>query len=133
MSDLEARIRASFVRQSMMATLGARMVEVGEGRTVIEAEVAPHLLQQQGFGHGGMTFALGDSAAGYAALTTVPDGSEVMTIEMKINMLAPAAGQLRAEGRVVRAGRRIIVVTAEVTAAGKLVALMQGTMIPVTG
>lgn len=133
MSDLETRIRTSFARQSMMATLGARLVAIDQGRVVIEAEVAPHLLQQQGFAHGAMTFALGDSAAGYAALTTVPEGSEVMTIEMKINMLAPAAGLLRAEGRVVRAGKRIVVVTADVSSAGRAVALMQGTMIPVVG
>lgn len=131
MSDREARIRGSFARQTMMATLGARLVEIAEGRVVIEAEVAPHLQQQQGFGHAALTFAIGDSAAGYAALTTVPEGSEVMTVEMKINLLAPAAGLLRAEGRVVKAGRRVVVVTAEVTADGKPAALLQGTMIPV--
>ncbi|AXC48490.1 PaaI family thioesterase [Paracoccus suum] len=134
MSDFDpAPIRASFARQSMMTTLGATMEEVEPGRVVIQAEAAPHLAQQQGFAHGALTFAIGDSAAGYAALTLMPPGTDVLTIEMKINMLAPARGLLRAEGRVMRAGKRIVVVTAEVTSGGKSVALMQGTMIPVEG
>lgn len=129
----ESRVRDSFSRQTMMTTLGASIASVEAGRVVILAEAAPHLAQQQGFAHGGLTFAIADSAAGYAALSVMPPGTEVMTIEMKINMLAPAQGILRAEGRVVRAGRRIVVVTAEVTSGGKSVALLQGTMIPVEG
>ena len=92
--------------------------------------------QQHGFGHAGLTFALGDTAAGYAALTLMPPGAEVLTVEMKINLIAPAAGErLIATGRVVRAGRRLTVVTAEVEAeAGgrrRTIALLQGTMLPV--
>lgn len=131
MSDMESRIRDSFARQSIMATFGARLALIEPGRVVIEAEAAPHLRQQQGFAHGGLTFALGDSAAGYAALTTMAEGAEVMTVEMKINFMAAASGLIRAEGRVVRPGRRIVVVTAEVTSDGRTVALLQGTMIPV--
>ncbi|MEI4472543.1 PaaI family thioesterase [Frigidibacter sp. MR17.24] len=129
---LVARIAQSFARQAMMATLGARLVEVGPGRAVIELPLAPHLGQQQGWAHAGATFAIGDSAAGYAALSLMPAEQEVVTIEMKINLLAPAVGdRLLAEGRVVRAGRRVSVVTAEVFAerdgARKAVALLQGT------
>jgi uncharacterized protein (TIGR00369 family) len=92
--------------------------------------------QQHGAGHAGLTFALADTAAGYAALTLMPPGREVMTVEAKINLLAPALGdRLIARGRVLRAGRRLVVVTAEVAAvaAGQetMIALLQGTMIPV--
>ena len=131
MTGIETRIRDSFARQGIMQTFGARLTLIAPGRVVIEAEAAPHLAQQQGFAHGGLTFALGDSAAGYAALTTMAEGVEVMTVEMKINFTAAASGLLRAEGRVARPGRRIVVVTAEVTSDGRTVALMQGTMIPV--
>ncbi len=133
---IEDRIRDSFVRQTMMETLGARLDSVAEGRVVITAPILPSSLQQQGAGHAGLAFSIGDSAAGYAALTVMPEGAEVMTVEMKINLMAPALGdRLVAEGRVIRAGRRILVVAADVFAemggARKHVAMLQGTMIPV--
>ncbi|SPH24619.1 hypothetical protein DEA8626_03670 [Defluviimonas aquaemixtae] len=132
----EAKVRESFGAQSLMTTFGAEMVAVAPGRCVIAAPVRENARQQHGAGHAGLTFALGDSAAGYAALTLMADGSEVMTAEMKINLMAPALGDcLIATGRVVRAGRRLTVVTAEVEAETdgkrKLVALLQGTMVPV--
>lgn len=138
MSDVEARLRGSFARQSMMETLGATMDEAAEGRVVISASIAPHVLQQQGAAHAGLAFSIGDSAAGYAALSTLPEGAEVVTVEMKINLLAPAVGdRLVAEGRVIRAGRRIVVVGSEVFAEGakgrKHIATMLGTMVPVEG
>lgn len=134
--EVEARIRASFARQTMMQTLGASLERVEAGRVVIAAPIGGHVLQQQGAAHAGLTFSIGDSAAGYSALTMMPADAEVMTVEMKINLIAPAVGErLVAEGRVVRAGRRITVVTAEVRAEAegksKLVALLQGTMIPI--
>jgi uncharacterized protein (TIGR00369 family) len=120
----------------MMATFAARMVAAGDGRAVIRAPILPGTRQQHGAGHAALAFGLGDSAAGYAALSLMPEGTEVMTVEMKINLLAPALGEaLEAVGEVVRAGRRLTVVRAEVVAiAGhsrKTVALLQGTMIPV--
>lgn len=133
----EAALRASFAGQSMMATLGARLERVAPGQVSIAAPILPGARQQHGFGHAALTFALGDSAAGYAALSTMPEGSEVLTAEMKINLLAPARGdRLVATGRVVRPGRRLVVVTAEVVAesAGEepvTIALLQGTMVPV--
>ena len=134
--SIEARIRDSFDKQTMMQTLGAALDSVTEGRVMIIAPILPTSLQQQGAGHAGLAFSIGDSAAGYSALTMMPDGAEVMTVEMKINLMAPAIGdRLVAEGRVVRAGRRIVVVAAdvfaEVNGARKHVAMMQGTMIPV--
>ena len=134
--NIETRIRDSFGRQTMMQTLGATLDSVAEGRVVIVAPILPTSLQQQGAGHAGLTFSIGDSAAGYAALTVLPEGAEVMTVEMKINLMSPALGdRLVAEGRVIRGGRRIVVVAADVFAekdgARKHVAMLQGTMIPV--
>ncbi|MCB2125591.1 MAG: PaaI family thioesterase [Rhodobacteraceae bacterium] len=133
---IAAKIRDSFARQSLMATFGAALAEVAPGRVVIAAPILDLACQQHGFGHAGLTFALGDSAAGYAALTLMPLPAEVLTVEMKINLIAPASGErLIATGRVAKAGRRLTVVTAEVEAevagARRTVALLQGTMLPV--
>ncbi|WP_413870799.1 PaaI family thioesterase [Albidovulum sp.] len=131
-----AKLRDSFARQNLMATFGAALSAIEPGRVVIEAPILDLVRQQHGFGHAGLSFALGDTAAGYAALTLMPPAAEVLTVEMKINLVAPAAGdRLIATGRVVKAGRRLTVVTAEVEAeAGggrRTVALLQGTMLPV--
>lgn len=131
-----AALRASFTRQTMMATIGATIVEVGEGHCTLAAPIGAGFRQQHGVGHAGLTFTLGDTAAGYAAATLMPEGSDVMTAEMKINLLRPAAGErLIATGKVAKTGRKISVVTAEVwaeDAAGerKLIAILQGTMVP---
>ncbi len=133
----EARVRASFARQSLMQTFGASLETLAPGLCSIAAPIGPNVRQQHDVGHAGLTFSLGDTAAGYAALTLMPEGAEVMTVEMKINLMAPAAGaRLIATGRVVKAGRRLTVVTAEVeaeTGAGtrRTIALLQGTMIAV--
>ena len=131
-----ARIRDSFAAQSMMQTLGAELSHVSKGLIRIEAPILPGTRQQQGFGHAGLTFSIGDSAAGYAALTTLPLDTEVVTAEIKINLLAPARGdRLIAIGKVVKPGKRLCVVTAEVFAQTGdqqvLIALLQGTMVPV--
>ena len=136
MNDLETRIRDSFARQTMMQTLGATLAAVTPGHVIITAPVLPTVLQQHGAGHAGLAFSIGDSAAGYSALSLMPDEAEVMTVEMKINLMSPAVGdRLVAEGRVIRPGRRIMVVAADVWAetagARKHVAMLQGTMIPV--
>ena len=131
-----ARIHTSFAAQNMMATFGATLVTVEAEHVVITAPILPGSLQQQGFGHAGLTFSIGDSAAGYAALTTLPLDSEVVTAELKINLLAPARGDLlRATGKVIKPGRRLVVVGAEIHAikGGEetLIAILQGTMVPV--
>ncbi|MEP1356435.1 MAG: PaaI family thioesterase [Tateyamaria sp.] len=130
------RIAASFARQSMMQTFGATLDAVTQGHVTLSAPILPGSRQQQGFAHAALTFGLGDSAAGYAALTTIPEDQEVVTAEIKINLTAPATGErLIAKGRVIKPGRRLIVVTSEVFAVTDgvetLVAVLQGTMVPV--
>jgi uncharacterized protein (TIGR00369 family) len=133
---IDKRIADSFDRQSMMTSLQARLLSAYAGRCVITAPLLPAYRQQHRAAHAAVAFALGDSAAGYAALSLMEEGQEVMTVEMKINLLAPALGEgLEAVGEVLRAGRRLTVVRAEVMAlqgdARKTVALLQGTMIGV--
>lgn len=130
------RIHRSFAAQSMMATFGATLPEIDTGHIRIEAPIVAGALQQQGFGHAGLTFSIGDSAAGYAALTSLPLDMEVVTAEIKINLLAPARGdKLIAIGKLIKPGKRLCVVTAEVFASDqgqeKLIAILQGTMVPV--
>ena len=132
------RITRSFAAQTMMQTLGAKLVGITAGEVRIEAPILPGLRQQQGFGHAGLTFAIGDSAAGYAALSLMPPDQDVLTAEIKINLLAPAKGDLLvATGRVIKSGRRLVVVSAEVMAwtgdKSTLIAVLQGTMMPVDG
>jgi len=132
--EIERKIQESFARQSLMKTLGAKLERIDAGLVQISAPLLPTSLQQHGVAHAGVTFAIGDSAAGYAALSQMDIDAEVVTAEMKINLLAPAKGpRLLAEGRIVRAGRRLTVVQAEVFGGPDLtpVALLQGTMVPV--
>ena len=136
-SELFQRIETSFLRQGMMRQLGARLVRVEPGLCEVALPYSERVIQQQGGFHGGAIGALADIAGGYAALTQVGADSEVTTIEYKINFLAGFRnGELRAVGRVARAGKRIIVTTAEVMhldANGKesVCALMQQTIAPV--
>jgi uncharacterized protein (TIGR00369 family) len=105
-----ARVKASFARQGAMATLGAELADMAGGRVVIAVPIEPHLSQQDGFLHAGIVVAALDSACGYAALTLMPDEAEVLTVELKVNLLAPASGErLVAEGDVLRAGRTLTV------------------------
>ena len=133
---MQNRIQSSFDAQSMMTTLGAKLEHIEKGNVIITAPILPTSLQQHGFGHAGLTFSIGDSAAGYAALSLMPEDKEVLTVEMKINLIAPAKGNLlRATGRVIKPGRRLMVVQAEVEAIDgdktTSIALLQGTMIPI--
>ena len=130
------RIKTSFAAQSLMETLGATLEAVAHGTCRIAAPILPGSRQQQGFAHAGLTFAIGDSAAGYAALTTMSEGFEVVTAEMKINLLAPGVGdRLVAEGRVLTPGKRLIVtqsdVYAEANGTRRHIATLLGTMVPV--
>jgi uncharacterized protein (TIGR00369 family) len=135
--DWEADVRASFARQGMMETLGARIEALEPGRCRIVAPIRPETAQQHGYAHAGLGWTIGDSAAGYSALSLLGKGWEVLTIEMKINLLAPAAGRmLIAQGRVLRPGRRLVVVVSDLHAeaedgARRHVATMLGTMFPV--
>ncbi len=132
------RVAASFARQGLMTTLGATLESVTAGLVEISLVPAPAISQQHGFVHAGAVAAIADSAAGYAALSVMPEGAGVLTTEFKINLLAPAAGErLIARGRVVKAGRTLTVAQAEVFAVGngaeRLVALLTATMMAMTG
>ncbi|MEM9583432.1 MAG: PaaI family thioesterase [Pseudomonadota bacterium] len=134
--EYRRKVQDSFTKQVMMQTAGATLAAVSPGRCSITAPILTSLTQQHGFGHAGLTFALGDSAAGYAALSLMTAEQEVLTTEMKINLLAPARGDgLRAEGAVMRAGKRLSIVRAEVFAISgseeTLIAILQGSMMPV--
>ena len=103
--DFEARVRASFDRQDFMHFLGATLVEIVPGRCSIELPARKELSQQHGFVHAGAVTTIADSAAGYAAYSLMPADSSVLTVELKINLMAPAKGErLRATGQVTRAG-----------------------------
>jgi uncharacterized protein (TIGR00369 family) len=120
-----------------MRTLGAELSSLEKGAVEITAPILESSRQQHGFAHAGLTFSIGDSAAGYAALSTLPADHEVLTTEMKINLLAPGKGQrLVARGRVIKPGRRLIIVQSDIYAlhhgVETHIALMTGTMLPVT-
>ena len=136
--DIEARVRGSFAQQRMMRTLGAEVLAVRPGEVEIVLPFADHVLQQHGFVHGGAVACIADSACGYAALTAMPSDAAVLTVEFKVNLMSPAKGdRLRAVGRVVRAGRNLVITAADVFAESggqsKQVALMTATMMVVKG
>ncbi|HYE70833.1 MAG TPA: PaaI family thioesterase [Aquabacterium sp.] len=105
------RVSDSFARQAVMATLGARLESVDPGRVVITMVHRPELTQQHGFLHAGIVSTALDSACGYAAFSLMPADAAVLTIEFKVNLLAPARGpDFRFEAEVTKAGRTISVV-----------------------
>lgn len=119
-----------------MSTLGAQLESVAPG--LVEISLRPHaeISQQHGFVHAGAVTAIADSAAGYAALTLLPDGAGVLSAEFKINLLAPAVGdRVIARGRVIKAGRTLTVAQSEVFAASegeeKLIAVLTATLMAV--
>lgn len=132
---IETKIREAFDAQAFMTTIGAEVVDVALGRAEILAPLGTDFLQHNGVGHAGLTFALGDTAAGFAAATTMTLEGNVLTTEMKINLLAPAAGQrLRAIGRVIKPGKRLIVAQADVYSETEgqdpiHIAILMGTMV----
>ncbi|HZS61213.1 MAG TPA: PaaI family thioesterase [Gemmatimonadaceae bacterium] len=132
--DYETRVRSSFDKQRFMTTIGATLSRVQPGEVAIDLEYRDDLVQQHGFLHAGVVAAIVDSACGYAALTLMRPGTAVLTVEYKVNLLAPAQGQaFRAHGRVVRSGRTITVCTGDVSVVetGSTIAVMQATMIAV--
>jgi len=132
----EQTVRDSFAAQLLMATIGARLARVAAGEIEIRVPFRPELTQQHGFLHAGVVTAALDSACGYAALSVMPEGAGVLTVEFKTNLLAPARGEeLVARGRVVRAGRTITVCQADASmvadGAETLVATMLATIMTV--
>ena len=135
-----ARVQEAFALQGAMRTLGASLREIEPGRIVIGMAHRPELTQQHGFIHAGMVATALDSACGFAAFTLMPDDAGVLTVEFKINLLAPARGpMLRIEGEVTKAGRTISVVEGKAyqfepgSDARKLVATMTATIMAVRG
>ena len=136
--DFAARTRASFERQAAMATIGASLTQVDPGVVAIELPWQQSLTQQHGFLHAGMVATALDSACGYAGFTLMPADAAVLTIEYKINLLAPAKGQrFRMEGLVVKPGRTVTVAEGKAWAIDdereKLIATMACTLMAVFG
>ena len=130
-----SRIAQSFKNQSFMKTIGAQLDLVDDGKVIISVKLEQNMMQQHGFGHAGVTFSIGDSAAGYAALTKMKENQEVLTSEMKIHLLSPADGKIiKAVGSVLKTGKRLIVVKSDIYAIKdekeKMVATMLGPMVP---
>lgn len=131
--EVEATVRASFSRQAVMETLGAHLVRVGAGEVVIALPFSPAWTQQNGFLHAGILTTVLDSACGYAAMSLRPAGTDVLTVEFKTNLLAPAVGErFEARARVKRSGATLAVAAADAFAidAGRerLVATMLATI-----
>ena len=130
-----SKISQSFEQQAFMKTLGAQLDLVEHGKVIISVRLKRSMMQQHGFGHAGVTFSIGDSAAGYAALTQMGENQEVLTSEMKIHLLSPADGKiLKAVGSVLKTGKRLIVVKSDIYSIKdekeKMIATMLGTMVP---
>jgi uncharacterized protein (TIGR00369 family) len=137
--NYEERVRASFARQNAMATIGARLTLVTPGIVEIEMPFSPALTQQHGFLHAGVISTALDSACGYAALSIMPANAAVLTIEFKVNLLAPGRGvRFLFRGSVTKPGRTIVVADGQAYAIAaddeaKLIATMTGTMMTVVG
>jgi len=132
------RVRDSFSRQGAMRLIGAELVDVAPGYCAIALAPRPELSQQHGYVHAGIVSAIVDAAGGYAGFTLFPADASVLTVEYKLNLLAPATGErLLAEGFVVKPGRTLAITRGEVHAehGGKrtLVALMQQTLMVMHG
>jgi uncharacterized protein (TIGR00369 family) len=139
LAALQQRVRASFARQAAMTTLGAALGEVAPGRVSVLLTHRAALTQQHGYLHAGMVAAALDTACGYAAFSLMPADAAVLTIEFKINLLAPAKGpRFRFEGQVVKPGRTISVVDGralQIDGVGeeKLIATMTATVMTIVG
>jgi len=115
--NIERRVRTSFEKQGFMQLIGAEVVAVGPGHCRIAVPFSEAVTQQHGFFHGGLTATLADNAAGFAGFTLMSDDEQPLSVEFKINFVAPAAGsQMEARARVVRNGRRLKHVQVEIFA-----------------
>lgn len=130
------KVHNSFNAQAMMRTIGARIDRVEAGLVTLSAPIHTDFTQQAGYGHAALSFALGDTAAGYSALSVMPEDAEVLTSEIKINLIAPSMGEcLIARGKVIKPGRRLVVVQSDVYAVSggveTHIAICLGTMVPI--
>ena len=128
--DWDRKVRDSFARQTAMETIGAAITALQPGLCEIVLPYRSDLCQQHGYLHAGITTMIADTAAGYAAFSLMPPGASVLTVEFKVNLMAPASGdRFLARGKVIKPGRTLMVVEAEVVAdEGKPVAQMLATM-----
>jgi len=137
--DFEGRVRASFSRQTVMATIGAELTRVNPGVVEIELPFRADLTQQHGFLHAGIISTALDSACGYAAYSVMPADAAVLTIEFKINLLSPGKGErFLFRGQVTKPGRTIVVADGQAYAydgegGARMIATMTGTMMVVSG
>jgi uncharacterized protein (TIGR00369 family) len=134
--NFETKVRDSFARQGLMTNLGARLTSIHPGEVEIELPWREDITQQQGFVHGAAVAAIVDTACGYASFTLMPANVEVLTVEFKINFIAPAIGdKIIARGRVTKAGKTLTVCSGDAFAVKdgkeKLVATLQATMMTV--
>ena len=115
--DWEATVRQSFARQKVMKLIGAKLGALAPGHCEIRLPFRDDLTQQNGYFHAGITSTIVDSAGGYAGYTLMPKGSDVLSVEFKLNLLAPADGEfLVAEGQVLKSGRNLVITRGEVYA-----------------
>jgi uncharacterized protein (TIGR00369 family) len=129
----EKKVRDSFARQTFMTTIGAAMTSVGHGSVEIRFPFSSTLTQQNGFVHAGAVTSIMDSACGYAAMSVSPEEADVLSVEFKVNLLAPGVGEsFVARAAVKRAGKRLVICTADAYAINrgqeKLIATMLATM-----
>jgi uncharacterized protein (TIGR00369 family) len=130
-------IKESFARQSLMQLIGAELGVIEPGVVEINLSYRPELVQQHGYLHAGIVTTIADSACGYAAFSLMPAGTEVLSVEFKVNLLRPARGlRFVARGEVIKAGRTLTVVRADVFGFSddgpqELIATMQGTMMTI--
>jgi uncharacterized protein (TIGR00369 family) len=137
-AGFDERVRQSFERQGAMKLIGARLLDLKPGYCALALEPRPETSQQHGYVHAGILAALVDSAGGYAGYTLFPQDSSVLTVEFKLNLLAPAQGErIVAEGFVVKSGRTLTITRGDVHAerggARTLVAIMQQTLMVMHG
>ncbi len=134
MDVIYERIEKSFNKQGFLALLGVKIESIEKGKVVFSCESREDLTQHTGFMHAGVVSTVADVTCGYTALSVMPEGKEVMGVEFKVNFLRPAAGKkIISTGKVINAGKTLVVTEAEVTDAetGKVIAKMQGTMMAV--
>jgi uncharacterized protein (TIGR00369 family) len=134
--NFAAEVANSFAQQSIMNLIGAGLSLVEPGVVEITLPYRPDLTQQNGYLHAGIVTTIADSACGYAAFTLMPEGSGVLSVEFKVNLLRPAKGEeFLARAEVIKAGKTLTVVRADVFALTEsnrtLIATMQGTMMRV--
>jgi len=132
-TDLELQIRSVFDKQQMLKTLNARLLRVDSGEVQIEMPFDHQFIQQHGYLHAGVITTLIDNACGYAAYTMIAKEASILTVEFKVNFIAPAKGErFVATGKVIKPGRNLIICTGEAEAIengeSKTVAVMQATM-----